>query len=274
MARSRTGFTLIELLVVIAIIAVLMGILMPVLGKVKKQARAAACLSHLKQWGILWSMYADGADGKFPDGQIPAHQRIGGGMPRGQWVTALKRGWEKHPEMLLCPSAKTHGAIAGNEGSFDKSYLMSNYLGVVGDENIQEESSYGMNCWAYSTKSDLQGRKNDWHWKTQYRVKQASDVPLFLDSMWRGGGPYWEDTRCIAPPTVNGQWNGARYEMMHFAMDRHSGGVNSLFMDNSVRKIRVKELWGLKWHRTYETGRYLHAPADWWGPWLSKVPGE
>jgi len=274
MVIRRTAFTLIELLVVIAIIAVLMGILMPVLGKVKKQARAAACMSQLKQWGIIWSMYADSSDGKFPDGEIPPGQRINSGMPRGQWVTALKRGWEKHPELLLCPSAKTHGGIGGNEGSFDKSYLMADYMGTAGEETLQEEASYGMNNWAYSTTTDLQGRKAEWHWKTLYKVKQPSDVPLFLDSMWRGGGPFWEDTDSIMPPKVNGQWISAGYEMMHFALDRHSGGVNTLFMDNAIRKVRVKKLWGLKWHRTFDTDRYLHAPDTWWGSWLSKEPIE
>lgn len=55
MTRRVKAFTLIELLVVIAIIALLMGILTPVLGRVRKQARAAACMSQLKQWGLIWA---------------------------------------------------------------------------------------------------------------------------------------------------------------------------------------------------------------------------
>lgn len=51
--RKRNGFTLIELLVVIAIIAVLMAILMPALNRVKKQARAVACMANLNQWGLF-----------------------------------------------------------------------------------------------------------------------------------------------------------------------------------------------------------------------------
>jgi len=59
------GFTLVELLVVLAIIAILMGILMPTLGKVRKQAGSVACQSKLKQWGLIFKMYTYDNDGKF-----------------------------------------------------------------------------------------------------------------------------------------------------------------------------------------------------------------
>jgi len=263
------AFTLIELLVVIAIIAVLMGILMPVLGKVRKQARAAACLSQLKQWSLVWGMYTDDHEGKFPNGDIPDSQRIGGGMARGSWVTALKSGWEKHPEMLLCPSASTVNP-EGNHGSYDKAYTFEDYQEGSGKESLGEAASYGMNCWAFNTSGDLQGRKAQWHWKSMYRVKRASEVPLFLDSMWRGGGPQWEDNMDIMPPRENGQWLGVGYEMMHFALDRHARGVNSLFMDSSVRKVRTRELWELKWHTEFETHLVKKMTDSWWGPWLAQ----
>ena len=56
--RRRRGFTLIELLVVIGIIALLMGLLLPVISKARDHANAVKCASNLHQLGMMWTMYA------------------------------------------------------------------------------------------------------------------------------------------------------------------------------------------------------------------------
>src|SRR5687768_7582301 len=63
---KRAAFTLVELLVVIGIIAVLIGILLPVLSRARAAANRAVCLSNIRQLGVGILMYCNDNKGWFP----------------------------------------------------------------------------------------------------------------------------------------------------------------------------------------------------------------
>ena len=269
--RNVTGFTLIELLVVIAIIALLLAILMPALQRVKQQARSSACKANMHSWAQIWNMYCNENDGYF------CRESDYVGWPRGNWIEALRPLYRTKMGILICPSAKKRVPGMQNYGSFDRTYIM----GTGGMENRREEASYGANCWIFNSRPGqdmIQQRPVKWNWKTA-DVKNGNEIPIFGDSMWRGGGPFYQNGNAqsnrIAPPQVHGQWYGAAHEMKHFLIDRHKNGrVNHMFMDWSAREVDLKELYTLRWHRTFNKTGYWTlaggAQPSTWPDWMQK----
>jgi len=265
--HKRNGFTLIELLVVIAIIALLMGILMPALSRVKKMAKTIGCRSNLREWGIYFSLYTNDFDQKFQPG-IETSGRPG---HTNHWFNTLRPYYNNDKKVLCCPTA-TKPIDADADGVADNRLNTFSAWGIFNAEMDEgydpggDWGSYGINGWVEDPPPDVaivyQNFETSNNWRTP-AVRYAAYVPLMMDALRFNVWPLDTDT---PSPTEDEAWEAYEH-MRRICLNRHDGYINMVMMDWSVRKVGLKELWTLRWHRTYNT-------ANGWTSAGGVLPGQ
>ena len=255
--HQKRGFTLIELLVVISIIALLMSMLMPALARVRKQAKAVACMAELRQWATVWNVYFNDNNNKLPE-QI----RYAGPL----------RPYYEDIDFLKCPSAtKTvrDGGRTPNACWEEGSPTKAKYSTRSSDDglvNIDYVGSYTFNGWCMSIET---GNRTFEHLWITPDVKQGDRVPLMMD----GSGQWAQNVVPLPedePPEYEGgpQIGSNEGEITRVCINRHQGGTNILYLDMSVRKTTLKELWEIDWSKYW---RENDIPLPDWPVWVEDI---
>jgi prepilin-type processing-associated H-X9-DG protein len=251
-----TGFTLIELLVVIGVIMLLIALLVPVLSGARHQARTMVCQANLRQWCVVATMDSDKDDREL------------------LWTNLI---WSPRYPM---------------PGLSEKQYLCPEAVRCDLTRVVEDMHCYGYGdkstAWYYQTLLEYQegwvlmrGSYSDNAWTSPAfwgvdASKHPGATPLFFDCAYLVCMPDASDD----PPAFDGDRfrrhppeplpNGAPVDTLKWAcIDRHwKGSVNVAFVDGSMRKVGLKELWALKWHNKYNTmGPWTRAGGVQSGDW-------
>jgi prepilin-type N-terminal cleavage/methylation domain-containing protein/prepilin-type processing-associated H-X9-DG protein len=247
MFTGRKAFTLIELLVVIAVIALLLSVIVPALQKAKEKTRELACRNNLRQLCMGLTFYAEDNGGYAMElmdvfGNYWFHE-IAPYLGDRFYEENPEQGLEGVMDIAYCPSTKPLNPEQSGLGTAKIAWRF-----------LEGEGSYGMNLWLCNYGTYSEGLPNEKYFE---KVTNAgADVPAFADCVWVGGWPFGAD---LVPTDLTGEVgygsgypHGEGYFMGRFCIDRHNMAVNVSFIDGHADKVRLEELWTIRWNRRFE----------------------
>jgi hypothetical protein len=245
--KSKLAYSRKDLLCFLACVAFLLLNIGAIGAGGRKRAKEMVCLSNLRQWGDIFQAFTNDNNGYFYSGASPLGH---------WWIADLEdqyQSYKKNP-LWFCPTAKNpirdeHGITRLTFGTFGAwgIYTRSDHGSLCADGVA---GSYGLNACVLNVPP---GATSGWYrtensWRTPH-VQGAANIPVFLDSRRFDSWPSHTDQ----PPQYEAQYPLGIGRISDFCFNRHNGAVSCLFMDWSVRKVGLKQLWTFKWHRGFHT---------------------